>query len=695
MAKAYNVCKVFDYGGALPPTKIDQLRKAHDRLGDAGVVAFGADLVETSWDQPLEANLLFQVHAYGLECLEIERWREKEITAMLKRHSPKLHKLVEKRKEMLKRIEAKASEIKALRIVARERVHPEDLEAELKDLRDEDKELYNEEKEIRKDLFAYKNLQVSENQVAKLVEKRKEATGKPREKIEEELQKAQKRLKENRERFDGLSKRKQALSKRVDKDDKEIAKEVNRKHREVYGASNLYATTCSEKRKAVEAARRHGGVASRNPGYDGTGSFAVQLQRRNGKYVTVFDLFKEKTVQSCVRLERLPDVQPTHSKLGKPKWKGKNLTRAQKRAQRPTVKRGKPVQVRNSKNPKVRYLLHLRLTRDDQWISVPFTYHQGHEMPMDAEVRMIRLIRKHHRDRKTWHVQFIVARNAGFDQDVAESGACGVHFGWKQVRGEYDAADPEQCGIRVACVEGSDGHREEIILPFKWFMRRWKFAESLAGIQKDEFNAARKKLVAWKKSAKKLPKWFKEAIKTLPNWKSGKKLAGLVGRWGRERFSGDEEIYEVMEAWRKQNAHLWQMHISILRKTNKRRNHFYRETARRLARKYKHLYIAKMKLKDLHKKSNVEEDKEVQEVRHNMKFAALGILRQFMSETGMAVHKCNLDTISHCQHCGEKQKIEASRTQKCLDCHRTWDSTQNAAARLLQEHQQQEQKRAA
>jgi len=179
-----------------------------------------------------------------------------------------------------------------------------------------------------------------------------------------------------------------------------------------------------------------------------------------------------------------------------------------------------------------------------------------------------------------WSVQLLLANSEGFAKSRGDG----------NVAIREDVVSRDNGDIRVATWSGSDAAAGELVLPAKIASALDKSSE-LQGLRDDKCNIAKAGLVAWIKATKEaelvaLPDWFTEETKTIHAWKSQRSLAMLAIRWRGERFDGDAGIFDNIEAWRKQDRHLyaWQSHGRA--KAMRARTDLYRNFARTLAKRY-------------------------------------------------------------------------------------------------------------
>ena len=134
--------------------------------------------------------------------------------------------------------------------------------------------------------------------------------------------------------------------------------------------------------------------------------------------------------------------------------------------------------------------------------------------------------------------------------------------------------------MRVAYAVDDEGRAEELSLPAELLSRERKAAD-LQSIRDQRFELARATLVRWLAVAD-VPDWLREETATLAQWRSAARLAALALRWADARFSGDAEVFDALEAWRKKDRHLfdWQAHAKL--SFQRGRREIYRRFAARL-----------------------------------------------------------------------------------------------------------------
>jgi len=223
------------------------------------------------------------------------------------------------------------------------------------------------------------------------------------------------------------------------------------------------------------------------------------------------------------------------------------------------------------------------------------------DMPMHrplppGRIRWVKVFRRRVGSKFHWVAQFTVEENIP-PLPIAKWGRCAIDVGWRVVDG----------GLRVATLLDEAGHVDYLILPDAILDRLRKVAD-LGSIRGKSFNAAQKTLSAWLKSQSYLPEWLTEKTEHLAQWRSQSKLAALAIAWRSERFEGDEDAFEALEAWRKQDKHLWDWEANLRDKVLRRRRDLYRCWAKRVAETYQHVLIEDFDLRKVAQRKPAEED---------------------------------------------------------------------------------------
>lgn len=305
------------------------------------------------------------------------------------------------------------------------------------------------------------------------------------------------------------------------------------------------------------------------------------------------------------------------------------------------------------------------------WAKLSFIMHRP--IPEGSRVQWVYLLRRKIGLHVSWRLQFVLARASWPSKHASGVGKIGLDVGWRLF--------PDR--LRVAVYRDSQGNEREIAIENK-FLYRWKKYDELQAIRSRTLNEIRDTLSAWKKiQGDDPPKWFVDETWTLSAWKSPVRFYRLVEKWREMAIDGDDEIFRQVEAWVKQDRHLFRWQASLKRQAIAWRDDFYRKKAIELRASYGSVKIESVDWHDLKKKDNVESG-EYQLSRYYSDVAAVGrflaILAATMPTEGMRAS----NTTSACHSCGEicifnRRKL----VHVCQCCGAEWDQDSNAAENLL------------
>jgi hypothetical protein len=321
------------------------------------------------------------------------------------------------------------------------------------------------------------------------------------------------------------------------------------------------------------------------------------------------------------------------------------------------------------------------------WAVVPIVLHR--RLP-EATVKWVHLIRRKIAAKCEWRVQFVLSKKTAWVKpDVARTGEVGIDVGWRMMPAEGPfhkkyRFSPGDRDIRVARWIGDDRVWGELRLPADWVKQRER-VRRIQSHRDDHFNKALEAVAVWLQSQEKPPAWAGEEVRTIRQWESKGRLVALVMRWGRNRVAGDEAAYEVAEAWRKRERHLYEYERNLEDQLLRRREYIYRDFAAKLRRKYRTAYIEDLDLRKFHKKDAIEDPVTDEALREHTRDACLSKLfsaiKQSMAET--IERNPRNTTRFHCD-CGSIEDWDRKKLMHtCSVCGRTYDQDDNAAMNLL------------
>lgn len=315
------------------------------------------------------------------------------------------------------------------------------------------------------------------------------------------------------------------------------------------------------------------------------------------------------------------------------------------------------------------------------WATFPIIMHRP--LPRDGIIKWAWAQRRRIGTRWRWELQLVLETEIFDDQPAVGSGTCAIDIGW---RARTD-------GLRVGYLVDDRGNHEEFLLP-SIVRDKIDHANSLQAIRDRNFDEVRAQIGAWMADHD-ASAWLTASIQHLARWRSCARLRKVAQRWRNERFGGDGEIFDVVDAWRRQDVHLHQWEASERTRVLGLRKEHYRLLAHRLCRQYSTIVLEHFELdKVIRRPKAEEEDNSRDSVRYNRTVAAVSELREAI---GLLAHKAGArvvqvpaeDTTTTCHVC----KVDCSEdpgwdpvanlSHECTQCRTVWDQDANAAYNML------------
>lgn len=331
------------------------------------------------------------------------------------------------------------------------------------------------------------------------------------------------------------------------------------------------------------------------------------------------------------------------------------------------------------------WLFQIRVQSDDSlkpiWAKCFVWVHPG-GMPDDARIMAMILHRRKlpsyrmrdgkYPDRYEWTVQLTVRTNEVKPRPFA-SGSCGIDLGWRLV--------PD--GLRVAYLVGSDGHREELIVPNE-LLQRWEKSRSLQSIRDRNFDNIKAAVLEWKQGLAEVPEWMADSTKFFGQWHAKGRLINLLNKWSENRIAGDEVIFNFLKAWREQDAHLQQWQIANDMKAQRSRLDLYRCFVSRVRQRYAKIIVEDCDWREMARKKPVDSNESANGSTAYMRIASVGKLRELLKNDG-AVMVSAKNTTRTCHLCGSIEEWDAGKdlVHTCSVCSVPWDQDYNAGCNLL------------
>lgn len=395
----------------------------------------------------------------------------------------------------------------------------------------------------------------------------------------------------------------------------------------------------------------HAGDAPKFKRYDGTGRLAVQIQASNP--LSTDDLLRPNA--SDTRLQ-LRELRLHYHRAHSPSRGG---LRSQFRA--------------------CDMALRFRIGsngRQPIWATVPFIMHRP--LPTSAAVKWVYYCRYRQGQRLLCKVVFVLSQDEW--PEKYQSGtqhSAGMDVGWRKV----------DDGLRVACWQGNDGKKGEIVIP-QSRLKQWREVEEWQSQRDLLFNEVRGQLVQYlATTTNHVPEWMRTATVALSQWRSADRLARLVLRWRDQWHEGDTEMFITLNAWRDVDKRAEQHNTRLRQRVLAWRDQFYREKLQALAVQYQRLFVEKLRVTDMRRTPGPEEENGV--VVRYRNAAAIGRLLELAVEVfgKERVRKCEaaLTTLKHTE-CGHVNRgiDKTPVVMTCEGCGVEFDQDENAALNLLQ-----------
>lgn len=311
--------------------------------------------------------------------------------------------------------------------------------------------------------------------------------------------------------------------------------------------------------------------------------------------------------------------------------------------------------------------------RKPVFAKVPIVFHR----PLPAgKIKRAFLERRKLANSVKWSIRLCI--DVDQEPDRCRDGEVAIHTGWRV----------EPNGLRACTWLGSDGERGTLVLSNEHCADYTR----LDTVQSDR-TLAFNEMIAWLRTWAKdqdVPEWFKEIRSYLHTWKSQAKLAKLYWQWSEDRFDGDEEIFSMLNDWRKKDKHQWQHERRLAKRIARRRKDLYHNFTKKLADRYGVAIIAPIATKKLTEKSSPEDlERDNTQANRHAKWVAVSELTGFIKER-FPLHCVEVDCKNitrQCCNCGVinvgELNLETRRKIQCQGCGTTYDVDNNAATVTL------------
>lgn len=332
-------------------------------------------------------------------------------------------------------------------------------------------------------------------------------------------------------------------------------------------------------------------------------------------------------------------------------------------------------------------------------LTVPVRIHRP--LPPDADVAMVELVRT--RIASRYETSVCITVKIPDPEPSSDGPPIAVHLGWRRrpdgstrvatIRSTGGLVVPDGLRDVVAC----HGRWAEIVFPARIDAVAGRPA-SLRGRRDSMFAPVLEKLATWLEGN---PSVWADDEKLAPSnvrkWKSPGRLASLTVRWRDEPPAGAEGLLAELEAWRRQDKHLWEWEANERQQTTRHRDQVWRNVASWLTTTAGVIVVDDSSMADLRRKGAVEQDPNLpgsveDAARARAAMVAPGRLRELVTvaaaRRGVTVTTVPAAGLSQvCSGCGHKggggTVQAASHLIVCDGCGRTYDQDQNAVKHML------------
>jgi len=328
-----------------------------------------------------------------------------------------------------------------------------------------------------------------------------------------------------------------------------------------------------------------------------------------------------------------------------------------------------------------RKLLRVRVGSNERapiWAEWPMIMHRP--LPDDARIKGV-TVHKRRRDCRRWEwlVDILIDTNLTATTKRSSTGACALNLGWAQ----------RSQGLRAGYVVGDDGHEVEIVLS-QGVIDRVEKAESIHSTRDKLLNTLRPLLIEAIGVIAGPPQWLVERCQHIHTWRSASRFASLARMWRQQRFTDDNEAYELVESWRYRDEHLQRYEAGLVRGAHLNRLDEYRKLAATLAAKYHTLIIDDTDLRDMQRSPRPEDERhKVDVVKRNQRHVSPHEVRAALVNAFSRIIKLSSINVTRtCYKCGAIEQWDracSDRNHKCSSCSSTWDQDANACRNLLRE----------
>lgn len=343
-----------------------------------------------------------------------------------------------------------------------------------------------------------------------------------------------------------------------------------------------------------------------------------------------------------------------------------------------------------------RTTLRMRVQSTDKgkpiWAEWPLILHRP--IPPGSRIKVATVSKRRLDCRRwSWRLLLTIEIPDGLESQrvVPIGGAVALNLGWAATPGD---------AVRAGYLVGSDELTREVIVS-RAVIDRVQKAEAIQSQRDRNLDVARSALVTWLRAHEPtLPSWLAERaiLDRGPEprrrswhigvWRSPARFFEFARVWRAQRFEGDSEGYELLEAWRYRDEHLQRYEAGMARGALLDRRETYRILAAEMARRYQFLIVDNFDLRTFAAEPEPEAATDKPARRRNQRHAAGSELRAALTNAFGAARTIRDRAADVTRPCSECQVINLwdaakGREHTCSGCGTTWDQDANACQNLL------------
>lgn len=333
-----------------------------------------------------------------------------------------------------------------------------------------------------------------------------------------------------------------------------------------------------------------------------------------------------------------------------------------------------------------RTVARMRIASDEGsnpvWLEIPIVMHRP--IPQDAKIPLVSINAEKVGGAMRWFLNVTVIEEEPQKEHSPSGRILAVNIGCRE---KPDGS------IRVACWVDNKEAAGEVSLD-RSFVTTDARINTLQKKRDDNFNLAKERLAQWLSKAggngDEPPRWLLQKANAPGQWKAQSRLAALTLYWRENRFDGDDQIFQLLENWRRQDKHLWIWQANLRDKMRGRRLEQYRVFAAKTAATYDTVIFGKLDLGRSGERRRTAGEDDGSDRRNLMNIAGLSILkaeikRAFHAAGKLIVENDSSGITEECPFCGKM--TENGHTAKillsCGNCGNVYDPDRAGAKKLL------------